>query len=247
MRGQTDVRRAVGGLLLCLALLFAAAPASAAPAPETVARQAMRQGLKAYTEDRFEEAAEHFSQAAELPLTDKLDPAAARYNEGLALLALGERARAVEAFEAAGETSDLDLQYRTAFNLGVIRYREAEEAIDGRDAATGLERLLDARQSFERAILLAPEELDAKINYELTLEQEALLREQLAAGRSALEQARAAALDGRLLEAAELLEGISEKTPAALQLDEKLARKVEDMLKRLEQVLHMERPKDIVL
>ena len=77
------------------------------------------------------------------------------YNLGNTYLALGEIDAGVELLLSVTHERDRELLWRTAFNLGHACYQAG--------------RYLQAARHFRRALLLAPESLDTKVNLELAL------------------------------------------------------------------------------
>ncbi len=161
MTGSFDVRRA----LPVLALLFLG-----------FAISSLEEGNRLYREGRYAEAAEAYQRAlAAGESTPEL-----HYNLGTALLQLGQYDAAESAFRAALEAVDPALREWTYYNLGNRFLQDARASAD----ANAKGRLLDAAaQSYKDALRLAPADVDAKWNYELTLrEQEEQQREQQESG-----------------------------------------------------------------
>lgn len=79
------------------------------------------------------------------------------YNLANVYHALGEFPAALSLWEEAEATNSVDLLFRIHFNKAVLFYEQGE--------------YLAARESFIRALLLEPSNVDAKINLELTLKK----------------------------------------------------------------------------
>ncbi len=146
-------------VLLLLAIPF--------PANADAPRSAMREGLRDYREERFQEAAESFREAAEQAADAQLDPARALHNRANALYRQGRYEEAAATYQEALRSTDLDVQQSAHFNRGnallTLAHTLAEEQeLDTAKAMT--ERALD---SYRNALLLQPGDRDAKINYEL--------------------------------------------------------------------------------
>ena len=176
-----------------------AAKSEKLPAPRVVFHDAER----AFAASNYAEAAEAFLKAASAASAadadPALDPAIPTYNAGLAALAVGDYALATNLFAApvpAGGKDDLRHQSEIAFNQGCLLYRQAQDAMEGQsagipDLAAGggaaTVKAPDATataeaavQSFKRSILLDPDNLSAKQNYELALalKQQAMEQQQ---------------------------------------------------------------------
>lgn len=176
-----------------------AAKSEKLPAPRVVFRDAER----AFAASNYAEAAEAFLKAASAASAadadPALDPAIPTYNAGLAALAAGDYALATNLFAApvpAGGKDDLRHQSEIAFNQGCLLYRQAQDAMEGQSA--GIQDLAAgggaatakapdatataeaAVQAFKRSILLDPDNLSAKQNYELALalKQQAMEQQQ---------------------------------------------------------------------
>ena len=78
----------------------------------------------------------------------------ARFNLGEAYYALGEWDSAREEWAGAAESVEGEARFAGVFNLGVIAYHRAEYE--------------EAYEYFRRAVVLRPEDRDAKINLELS-------------------------------------------------------------------------------
>jgi tetratricopeptide (TPR) repeat protein len=76
------------------------------------------------------------------------------YNLGNLYFSLGEPETAMEAWENADSESDLELLFRIYFNKGIYFYEK------------GMFR--DAFESYKSALVLKPQDIDAKINLELS-------------------------------------------------------------------------------
>lgn len=173
-------------------LIFAGG-AAAAFAAEPGARKWFQEGLNAFAASNYPAATNAFGAAARAAPREKLDPAAAHFNAGLAIYALGNAAEAAEAFRRAAAASDLALQARAYYNRGNSLLREALQPLGGAGAAAGaapgaaptatvgraVSTLGEAIQMYENAILLDPHDEAAKINYELAQQIRQQLQQQL--------------------------------------------------------------------
>jgi len=86
------------------------------------------------------------------------------YNLGTAALAIGDTATARRALERTARSLDPDMRYRSLYNLGLLRLRQA--AADSGHASAYLEA---AFQHYRDALLLRPGSRDAQWNLELAV------------------------------------------------------------------------------
>lgn len=149
--------------LCVLFLIGTAQEAAAADTPRAI----MRDATSAYAEERYQEAADAFRVAAERAAEEDLDPARARYNYANALYQDGRFEEAAVAYHEALRSTDLDVQQSAHFNRGNALLANAQRLAAEQEldtAKTMTERALD---SYRNALLLQPDDRDAKINYEL--------------------------------------------------------------------------------
>jgi len=115
----------------------------------------------AYNAKKYEEAARLYRR-----LIDNGDrKERLLYNYGTALLSGDSLAPAAEALERATETRDADVRYRALFNLGLSHLERGLAAPQGQ----GDEALDAALAAYKKVLLLRPDDMDAKWNYELAL------------------------------------------------------------------------------
>lgn len=100
------------------------------------------------------------------------------YNEGVALFRAGRYDAAGGYFERALLSRDKALEARAAYNLGNTKYKLAQ-ARKKEDLSGAVELLGDAVHYYKRAIDLAPEDFDPKVNFELVDKEYRQLKEQL--------------------------------------------------------------------
>jgi Ca-activated chloride channel homolog len=160
--------------LLCSLLALVAVQAHAEPAP----RALMQEGLTALAEERFEDAADAFREAADQASTvENLDEARAHYNQGNALFAQQDFAGAAAAYQRALTSGDLQVQHHAAFNRGNALLQEAltltqQQALDEAGQRAG-----EAVESFIDALTLQPDDRDAKVNLEVAQEVQRQIEE----------------------------------------------------------------------
>jgi len=152
-------------MVLAAALAAGGAPAVAEPSP----REAMKEGRRRLQAGDLPSAASAFDRAAQGAPNAKLDPARARYNQGLALQQEeGKDAEAEAALDQALRTTDTAVQARALYNRGHLlagRARGLQEAQKLQEAQSSAGQALSA---FGDSLLLAPSDDDARVNYEMT-------------------------------------------------------------------------------
>lgn len=164
-------------LLVALALL---APAAyAAPAPAAGARGALTEGFARFEARDFDGAARRFEEAAARAAGERLDPGAALYDQGCALLKAGKAIEAAAAFAEALRSPDPGLGAKAHFNRGVALVTAAEAAVSTPVPAAALGYLDQALAAFESAMRAAPDDEDPKVNHELASRRKAQLEQQL--------------------------------------------------------------------
>jgi len=87
------------------------------------------------------------------------------YNYGTALLAGDSLAQAAEVLERTAESRDEELRYRSLFNFGLTHLKRGL-ALPAQQADEPLDAALAA---YKKVLLLRPNDMDAKWNYELAL------------------------------------------------------------------------------
>ncbi len=86
------------------------------------------------------------------------------FNLGTAAMAIGDTATARQALDRVARSVDPDLRFRALYNLGLLALRTGI-----RDPAAREVHLEDARQRYREALLLRPDDRDAKWNLELAV------------------------------------------------------------------------------
>ncbi|UCD24075.1 MAG: VWA domain-containing protein [Gemmatimonadota bacterium] len=87
------------------------------------------------------------------------------FNLGTAAMALGDTGVARTALVTAARSIEPDLRFRALFNLGLL-----ELVLADRDSTNRGDHLEEARRYYREALLIRPNDMDAKWNYELTFE-----------------------------------------------------------------------------
>lgn len=139
---------------LCCSLFSAGAVAEDTP------RSSMRKGLKAYKKGDFTNAVEHLEKAV-------LEfPAVGNYNLGNARYRLGEYETAAELFNEALRTTDVELQAKIYFNRGNALLARTTALTSQEQIGLAIELAFQAMDMFEKSLLLVPDDLAAKQNFE---------------------------------------------------------------------------------
>lgn len=116
-------------------------------------RADVRAGNRLYEEGRFDEAHEKYLDA----LRDDPDSPIIHFNEANALYRTEEFARALEAYRRALEANDPSLQAKAWYNLGNALYRQ--------------QQLQESLEAYKQALRVDPNDVDAKHNLEMLLNQ----------------------------------------------------------------------------
>lgn len=126
--------------------------------------------LRAFQDRRYAEAAALYRRA--IDAGD--DRPEVLYNYATALLAADSLQAAADVLERVARTAEGEVRERALFNLG-LSHLQRGLAANGEDATRSLDAALDA---YRRLLLSAPQDADAKWNYELALRE----REQRSGG-----------------------------------------------------------------
>ena len=127
---------------------------------EDTPRSAMRKGLKSYKAGNYTNAVESLRKTA-------LEfPAIGNYNLGNAQYRQGDYESAAATYNEALRTTDIELQAKAYFNRGNALLARTTELTGQEQIGTAIELSFQAVDMFEKAILLAPDELAAKQNFE---------------------------------------------------------------------------------
>ena len=129
-----------------------------APARESV------EGAAAFAAKDYKRAATLFGEA----IRNGDQTPGALYNYGTALLAADSTASAAEVLERAADKAEDEVRYRARFNAGLAHLLRGRAA-QGDSASAELKATLAL---YKRVLLQRPNDLDAKWNYELALEQQ---------------------------------------------------------------------------
>jgi tetratricopeptide (TPR) repeat protein len=214
--------RRIHSILIALLTAFtAAAPLSAQPPPAADPTALFRDGLKHYRDGNFTAGLAAFTAArTNLPPggVGDLDAARIDYNIGLGLHRLDEPGAAAS-FEAALRSPDLDLQQAAYHNLGTIAYQAARALLDEGDVATAFQGFQKAAPRFIQAMRLNPDDLDAKINYELSLAAQQRILTMVAEAIARLQQGEQLVSDYRFVEAAQWFQQQLPMVEQALELE----------------------------
>lgn len=169
-RAYAAARLIARAAALELAALPALAPAqnhtAAAPTPAPgSARALMEEGRRRYGAGDFAGAAARFDEAAQRA-GGRLDPARAHFNAAAAFQRLGQLDAAEERLQQALRTNDRETQAKAWYNLGHAAMTRAEQQAAAGDPAGARAPMNRALEAYRNAIRLAPDDLEAKINFE---------------------------------------------------------------------------------
>ncbi|QBG45998.1 tetratricopeptide repeat protein [Verrucomicrobia bacterium S94] len=127
---------------------------------EDTPRSSMRKGLKAYKSGNYTNAIEHLEK------TVLEFPDIGNYNLGNAHYRAGDYEAASDAFNEALRTTDLELQFKAYFNRGNALLARTTALTKTEEISLAIELAFQAMDMFEKAILLQPDHLEAKQNFE---------------------------------------------------------------------------------
>lgn len=120
----------------------------------------MRKGLKAYRQGAYTNAVEMLEK------TVLEFPAIGNYNLGNAQYRVGDYEAAAENYNEALRTTDLALQAKAYFNRGNALLARTTTLTGPEQIGLAIELAFQAMDMFEKSILLNPEDLEAKQNFE---------------------------------------------------------------------------------
>ncbi len=127
---------------------------------EDTPRSSMRAGLKAYEQGDYTNAVTHLKKTA-------LEfPGVGNYNLGNAQYRAGEFEAAAESYTEALRTSDVELQAKAYFNRGAALLARTTALTGQEQIGTAIQLAFEAMDQFEKSLLLAPDDLEAKQNFE---------------------------------------------------------------------------------
>lgn len=134
-----------------------------------------REGNRLFAAGNYDDAVAKYDEA----LVDHPDSDLLHFNLGDAEYKRGKYDQALAAFQQVrpGE-NDTAAAARTAYNVGNATYRLAE-GLAASDPQKALEQYAAALVAYRRAIVAAPDDLDAKLNYELVMQKRAELQKKL--------------------------------------------------------------------
>ena len=92
------------------------------------------------------------------------------YNLGTSLVAAESLPPAIEPLERVTKAEDAELRFRSLFNLGLVHLKRGLVGADGADSTR--QELTATLETYKRALLMRPDDLDAKWNYELALRKQ---------------------------------------------------------------------------
>ncbi len=115
-------------------------------------------------------------------------PARSRYNHGIDLMAQGDLVGAERAFlDARNEArGDQPVRYSSAFNLGMLHLRKADE-LELSEPQKAIEELDKAQSWFQDAARVLSDEMDARANLQIVARKRQVLADQINKGKNGLE------------------------------------------------------------
>jgi hypothetical protein len=155
-------------LFICIALLAISPPVGWG---EGAPRQSMKDGVRFYEAKSYDRAAESFDQAAQSAHRQKLEAAVAQYNEANALFKTRKFGAAATNYMNAMRSPNLSLQSKAYYNRGNALAIGAESDEKEGRIDSAVRSVDESLAMYENAMILAPADEDAKINYELALKK----------------------------------------------------------------------------
>jgi Ca-activated chloride channel homolog len=116
---------------------------------------------RSYREENYEDALDIYERA----LKKRPDNPTLEYNRAVVLYRKDDFISSEEAFMRSAILGERDLEARSAYNAGNAKYRIGEE-IEFSNTKGAIEKYTEALDYYRRAMDLAPEDVDAKYNYE---------------------------------------------------------------------------------
>jgi len=144
------------------------------PAGEVFASGEMKKGNRLYSEKKYEEALENY----DLAISGKPEDAIAQYNRAAALYRMDKFTEAEVGFLNSLAMGADKIEEESAYNAANSKYRLGA-SMEGANSASAMENYKQASQFYKRAMELAPEDIDAKYNYEFLLKKIKELEEKM--------------------------------------------------------------------
>ena len=116
-------------------------------------------GTVAYHQKKYRHSVSRFMAASENAAADqnRINQSYALYDLGTAYIMIGEDTAALEQFKAIGEDAPDAVRYAAFYNAGVLAWRNSD--------------FEEARDYFRKALEIDSTKIDAKINFELSVQQ----------------------------------------------------------------------------
>ncbi len=111
-----------------------------------------KEGVKLYKKGEFNLALKKFVEAYKIDKNNKF-----LYNKALSLYKLGKKSNALKIFHKLTNINNSELKEKSFYNIGVINYRE--------------KKFKEALENFKKALEINPDDMQARIDYELTLQK----------------------------------------------------------------------------
>lgn len=128
--------------------------------------QPIRDANQLYAEGKYDDAAAGYNAA----LVDHPDSADLHFNLGDATYKQGKYDEAIAAFQKVETANDPKRASRVAYNVGNASFRKGQ-GLEQTEPQKALQLYAEALSSYRRALGLAPDDEDAKFNYELVTQK----------------------------------------------------------------------------
>lgn len=222
------------GALLAVIALLTAASAHAADL-----RTEWKAGQKAYRAESFADAAAHYQAARKLAEAAEQDPAELDLNLGSSQFRAGNLEEAENAFELATRTADLAVQADAYYNLGCVRLARGKLVLEEQQAKAADEQFALAMEAFQRSLRVRSDDLDAKVNFELTLLERQKLRGYVLAVRDRIAASDDLVAQRRYEEALQMLSEQDDSLAMAADLDPEVKQALEQRQQRAGQLVQL--------
>ena len=196
-------------------------------------------GQKAYAREDFAAALKQFEAARSLAVQAGLDTAKLDANRGSALFRSGQLEEAETAFARAVQTADLAVQADAWFNLGCARLARGKLVLKEKQAKAADDLFAAAMEAFRQSLKLRSDDLDAKINFELTLVERQKLRGYVLGVRDQIANSDALIQQRQYAQALALLSQPTEDIDMAVDLEPELKQALEQRQERTGQLVQL--------
>ncbi len=141
---------------------------------QTPAKKAVKKGNLLYNEGSFEEALKNYEEAfVDIPESDIVN-----FNLGAALYKTEDYRAAIGHFEKSLVSEEESLEQKASYNIGNAKYKFGA-GFEETDLAQAIDLLKEALRHYEHALVLEPEDKDAKYNYDFVKKELERLQKKL--------------------------------------------------------------------